>query len=55
MSISEAGMLGISIELPKKRLTSTAYPEFRYYLSKKNDEQDMSRSHFREDIAGSKL
>ena len=31
------------------------YPEFRYFLSKRNDEQEMSRSHFREDIAGSRL
>jgi hypothetical protein len=48
-------MLGLSIEFPKARGNRNTFPELRYFLSKKNDEQEMSRSHFREDIAGSKL
>lgn len=45
------------IEVPKKKVESSVrrYPEFRYFLSKRCDQEEMSRSHFREDIANSRL
>lgn len=55
-NVNESGMLAMAIEVPKiKSGPKNAYPEFRFFLSKKLDQEEMSRSHFREDIANSRL
>jgi hypothetical protein len=43
----------ITIEIPRDELIEGRYPEINYFLSKKKTVEEISHSHFREDIVSS--